>query len=172
MNNHLPSAALTIRPATFTDIDSIRHVALETWPATYEEMLGKEQVEYMLERLYNKEALEEQIKNQHYFFLALKDYTPVGFASFNHTDGTTYKLQKIYVLPSEQGTGTGLALLKTVETVVKSMEGTRLQLNVNRINKARNFYEKNGFAIIEQVDIDIENGFWMNDYIMEKKLDE
>jgi hypothetical protein len=41
---------------------------------------------------------------------------------------------------------------------------------VNRYNKAKDFYEKAGFKIIETVDIEIGNGFYMNDYVMELPL--
>jgi hypothetical protein len=38
---------------------------------------------------------------------------------------------------------------------------------VNRYNKARQFYEKMGFVVIGEEDIDIGNNYLMNDYIME-----
>jgi hypothetical protein len=41
---------------------------------------------------------------------------------------------------------------------------------MNRNNKARQFYEKNGFIIIKEEDIDIGNNYFMNDYVMEKRL--
>jgi hypothetical protein len=44
-------------------------------------------------------------------------------------------------------------------------------LTVNRKNyKAINFYFKNGFTIKEIADFDIGNGFFMNDFIMIKKI--
>jgi hypothetical protein len=43
-------------------------------------------------------------------------------------------------------------------------------LNVNRYNKARFFYEKFGFKIIDEVDISIGNNYFMNDYVMELNL--
>ncbi len=61
-------------------------------------------------------------------------------------------------------------LLETVETVAKSMGAENLILNVNRKNKAKTFYEKNGFAVVREEDIDIGKGYFMNDYIMEKTL--
>ena len=170
MNNHLPSSELIIRPATFTDINYIREIAFKTWPLAYQEILGKEQLDYMLHLFYSHNAIEEQMKNKHYFFLALKNYEAVGFASFSNIEGDVYKLQKLYVLPVEQGTGTGLVLLKTVETVAGSMGATKLQLNVNRRNIAQHFYEKNGFSVIREEDIDIGNGYFMNDFIMQKDL--
>jgi ribosomal protein S18 acetylase RimI-like enzyme len=124
----------------------------------------------MLEKFYSTASLNKQMKNNHYFFLALLNYSPVGFASFSCKDGSTYKLQKLYVLPEFQKSGVGKKLLETVETVAKSMGAEKLQLNVNRENKARGFYEKNKFRRITEEDIDIGHGFFMNDFIMEKEL--
>jgi diamine N-acetyltransferase len=45
-----------------------------------------------------------------------------------------------------------------------------LQLQVNRRNKAKSFYEKLGFIIIKEFDFDIGNGYVMDDYLMEKKI--
>lgn len=170
MNNHLPSSEIIIRPASFTDIPFIKEVAEKTWPSAYEALLGKEQVSYMLGKLYSSSALEEQIKNNHYFFLALKNFVPVGFASFSNLKKDIYKLQKLYVLPQQQKTKTGLALLNTVETVSKSMGATKLILNVNRKNVAKKFYERNGFIVLKEEDIDIGSGYFMNDYVMQKHL--
>jgi diamine N-acetyltransferase len=53
---------------------------------------------------------------------------------------------------------------------IKAEGATTLLLNVNRDNSAKTFYEKLGFAVLKVEDIDIGNGFFMNDYIMEKKI--
>ena len=44
-----------------------------------------------------------------------------------------------------------------------------LDLNVNRHNKAKNFYEKMGFQVAYEEDIPIGK-YWMNDYVMRKIL--
>lgn len=170
MNKHIPSSELTIRPASFTDIEFIQRIAEKTWPEAYEVLLGKEQLAYMLDKFYSTSALEEQMRNRHYFFLALKDYEALGFASFSQVEKEIYKLQKLYVLPTEQKTGAGKALMNTVETVAKSMGAKKLQLNVNRKNIAKSFYEKNGFIVIKNEDIDIGSGYFMNDFVMQKDL--
>jgi GNAT superfamily N-acetyltransferase len=170
MNNHLPAAELIARPASFNDIETIQDIAAKTWPFAYEKLLGKKQVDYMLGLFYSKPALEEQMKNKHYFFLALKDFEPIGFASFSKVEASIYKLQKLYVVPDVQNTGAGKHLLNTVETVTKSMGAQRLQLNVNRKNPAKTFYEKQNFKILREEDINIGSGYFMNDYIMEKIL--
>lgn len=171
MNSHIPSSNdLVIRPASFNDIKYIQQVAAEIWPVAYKDILSKEQLDYMLELFYSAPALEQQLKDNHHFFLAVKDAQPVGFASFSHEGGDVYKLQKLYVLPGVQGTGAGKELLKTVETVAYSMGGKYLQLNVNRRNMAKDFYEKNGYRVIAEKDIDIGKGYWMIDFIMQKEL--
>ena len=53
---------------------------------------------------------------------------------------------------------------------IKKSGAKALQLNVNRYNSAVHFYEKQGFKIIREEDIDIGEGFFMNDYVMELKL--
>ena len=52
------------------------------------------------------------------------------------------------------------------------MGAKKLSLNVNRQNQAAHFYQKAGFSITATEDIDIGNGYYMNDYIMEKDLQE
>jgi ribosomal protein S18 acetylase RimI-like enzyme len=44
-----------------------------------------------------------------------------------------------------------------------------LELNVNRYNKAYNFYLKQGFKVVEEVDIPYYE-FFLNDYVMRKSL--
>ncbi len=53
---------------------------------------------------------------------------------------------------------------------LQPLGGTALQLNVNRSNKARFFYEKLGFNVVREEDIDIGNNYFMNDFVMEKKV--
>ena len=43
-------------------------------------------------------------------------------------------------------------------------------LNVNRFNKALSFYERMGFKVIDEVNIEIGNGYLMEDYVMEKTI--
>lgn len=161
---------IKIRNASLEDLPSIQKLAKDIWPIAYGSILSKEQLDFMLDKFYSNDSLKIQMSENHYFFLAVYNQAPVGFASFSMTDPGKCKLHKLYVLPSIQKTGLGKQLLEKVETTVKEMGVKILQLNVNRNNSARLFYERNDFAIIRQEDIDIGNGFFMNDYVMEKVL--
>ena len=57
-----------------------------------------------------------------------------------------------------------------IEEKLKHEKAAALRLNVNRHNKARHFYEKLGFGIIGEEDVDIGHGIYQMDYVMEKKL--
>ena len=96
--------------------------------------------------------------------------TNTNFASFSKIRQGIFKLHKLYVLPGLQNMNVGRSLLECVleECTVEGAE--KLQLNVNRNNKAINFYERLGFKIIGEEDVDIGNGHVQQDFIMEKQL--
>lgn len=163
---------IEIRDAQKTDLPTIRHLAHEIWPSAYLEILGEAQLNYMLDKIYSLSSLEQQLLVlNHQFILASENGFPVGFASYSsHEDGTVYHLNKIYVLPDQQGKNIGKQMLEHVIATVKNLGASALQLNVNRHNKALHFYEKQGFKIIRKEDIDIGSGYFMNDYVLELKL--
>jgi len=162
--------ALSIRSATAEDIPCIQKIAFSTWPVAYSAIISQEQLDYMLNMFYSEESLKDQLKNGHSFFIALQHQQCVGFASFNLQNKEVYKLQKLYVNPSVQKTGAGKLLLQNVIDNCKKYGAKKLQLNVNRHNKAVGFYQKMGFEIIKEDDINIGHDYFMNDYVMERKL--
>ena len=166
------SNELIVRKAELDDINTIGFLAYQIWPVTYKDILTLDQLQYMLNLIYSPASLRKQMTvSQHQFLLAELDEEPVGFASYSRIDEpSTYKLQKLYVRTDIQGKGLGKALLEYVEETVKEAGGKKMHLNVNRFNKARSFYEKMGYMVIKEEDVDIGNGYLMNDFVMEKKL--
>jgi len=159
-----------IRIATSSDIPLIRELTFNVWPQTYAAIISKEQIEFMLEMMYSEASLQQQMKEGYQFIIVYDEAEPVGFASYQKTEPAIFKLHKIYILPSQQGKGTGRFVIDHIISEIQQQGATALQLQVNRNNKARNFYEKLGFAVIQEADFDIGNGYFMNDYVMEKKV--
>lgn len=153
-------------------IPAIQELAHITWPVTYGSILQTaEQLEYMLELIYSTDALRLQMQKGHQFILALEDDAPVGFASYSVvTSPALYRLHKLYIHPSQQGKGLGRLLLNFIVSDIIPLGATDLELNVNRFNKARSFYERLGFVVTGEEDIDIGKGYFMNDYIMNLDL--
>jgi GNAT superfamily N-acetyltransferase len=158
--------------ATSSDFKTIQDIAYQTWPIAYGEILSQPQLDYMLESFYNEATLKESIVNQgHHFILAQEGADTLGFASFEHFSiKKETKIHKIYILPSAQGKGVGKALINYVVNEARKQGSLTLCLNVNRFNKVIAFYEKMGFSIRSEVNIELEHGYLMEDYVMEKKL--
>jgi GNAT superfamily N-acetyltransferase len=76
----------------------------------------------------------------------------------------------LYVLPEAQGKGIGKLLIEEVIVLAEEMHSKSINLNVNRFNKAHFFYSKMGFCILKEVDIELDFGYLMEDYIMEKYM--
>ncbi len=163
---------MNIRFAGKDDVQTISAMAKKIWPVAYGNILSKEQLDYMLELIYSPASLASQMQEKkHVFIFPEDDGKTVGFASYSATDlPGVFKLHKIYVLPDQQGKGLGKYMIEFVIENILPLGATALRLNMNRHNKAKFFYEKLGFAVIGQEDIDIGNNYFMNDYIMERKL--
>jgi diamine N-acetyltransferase len=162
---------VVIRKADKTDISVISILAHAIWPDTYHNIISEAQIKYMLELFYSHESLEKQFDENHVFLIALMNAETVGFASYSHGNKTgVYKVHKLYVHPMLHGKGFGKKLLDRVIHDVKPQGGKIIQLNVNRHNRAKAFYEKNGFKVVGEEDIAIGEGYFMNDYVMEKSI--
>ena len=161
---------IEIKKAGIESIPTIQNIASITWPVAYGEILSPQQLDYMMELIYSKTALQKQIEKGDEFIIACNDEQPVAFASYSPKENNLqiFNLHKIYILPNQRGKGIGKLLIKYIAAAIKPC--SILQLNVNRLNKALYFYQKLGFKITGEEDIDIGNGYFMNDYVMELKL--
>ena len=163
---------LSIKVASIEDIPAIVKIAYDTWFVTYQDVISQAQIEYMFGEMYTPESIYKQMDfYKHAFLILYQAEMPIGFASYGKLEEpiNTYKLHKLYLLPSEQNKGFGRILLNEVEKQVADLGADHLHLNVNRKNPALSFYEKLGYEIIETVDIPFAE-FWLNDFILSKKI--
>lgn len=180
---------MMLRPATLSDRALIRSISERTWPSTYGHIVSQEQIDFMLDWMYSDASLEKQINTGCAFYIASikkenEQWDEIGFCSVSpedekveeegksnnsteKTEGVTaHKLNKLYVLPSAQGTGAGKALLHQAIEVAKEAGSSSIFLQVNKHNNAYNFYLKQGFIKETEFKFDIGNGFYMDDYVM------
>ncbi len=149
------------------DSARIMNLAWEIWPAWYEAIIGPEQVSYMLDRIYNPEALERQMEEGQRFFLVQSNKQDAGFLSIRQ--GIISRIEKLYLLPALRGLGLGKTMLRFAEDLVQKEGSSHIQLNVNRFNPSIDFYFRNGFKHLQTVDIPF-GPFLLNDFILEKTL--
>ena len=162
----------SIRKATPDDVDTIREIAEITWRHTYTPILAKEQLDFMLAEIYSVEKITSQLKHgTQSYLLLIEDDKPVAFAGYSprEEDPDIYKLHKLYCLPETQGKGYGKILINVVIENVLAAGKHLLELNVQRHNPSKNFYEKMGFTIAYEEDIPF-GPFLLTDYVMRKEL--
>jgi len=163
---------MKITPATTADCATIRAIAEQTFPLTYVEILTPEQIDYMMDWMYSLPNIEQQMRDGHHFLLAA-DAEPCGYVSFNREADGVWHIQKLYVLPSQQGSGLGRTLFEAAVSEIRRLDSDarEVRLNVNRHNRALGFYERLGMRIADSGDFDIGDGYYMNDYIMSLALE-
>lgn len=165
-----------IRIAFITDIPKIIEVADATWKKTYRVFLSEEQVEYMYEKMYNADAIKEQMQNGTTYLMYLENEKILGFVCYQIKEDAygllkndVVYLHRLYILPDTQGKGIGKTLMNEVTKVAQKNNCACIQLNVHRKNTAMYFYKKMGFELYEKTDI-AYGPFWLNDYILRKSL--
>ena len=161
---------IQIQAGTPDDVTTIRRLAHEIWWPTYRNLLPHGQISLMLELMYSETALLNQLENGQQFILAMRNETAVGFIGFqSKPDSPVMRIEKLYVLPSEQGRGTGKQLINHVAAKAMAANIRCLELNVYRYNPAKAFYERLGFTVVSEVEIPY-HGYTLSDYILQKPL--
>jgi RimJ/RimL family protein N-acetyltransferase len=159
-----------IAVATENQIAVVESLAKEIWTEYYIPIIGKEQVDYMLERFQSKQAIAEQIKTGVLYFLIKDDNEFIGYIAVQ-PKGRELFLSKIYIKSSKRGKGYGKKAVQYAETLAKERNLSKVVLTVNKNNvNSIKAYEKIGFKNAGPVIQDIGEGFVMDDYKMEKTV--
>ncbi|WP_292517290.1 GNAT family N-acetyltransferase [Mesorhizobium sp.] len=125
-----------LRPATADDVDALteiflqaRQVAMPYLPSLY----ADEEVSYWLANIVMPHA--------RLTVATVGDARPIAFCACRHG-----QLDHLYVAPASQGSGAGTLLL--ADAMGHNPSGLRLHVFQRNI-KARTFYERNGFCLVE-----------------------
>ena len=148
----------------------IHQLAAKIWPPSFQQILSAEQISYMINMMYAIPVLKKEIERGVAFYIFSYNETNIGYTAIEKKENNSYKLHKIYLSQQLHGKGFGKYQLQCMENIVKGNGASFLYLNVNRQNKAVEFYKSQGYKIVEEVDNDIGNGYFMNDYVMKKEL--
>jgi hypothetical protein len=157
---------LKLSEAGESDLADIAGLASLVWNQHYPSIIGQEQIDYMLEMMYSPASLRDQLLTKHHrFFIIHCGTEKIGFLSLNNENNGNWHLNKFYVNQEKNFRGAGSWAFGEI---VKLLQPEKITLTVNRGNyKSINFYFKMGFRIKELIQIDIGNGFVMDDFVME-----
>jgi GNAT superfamily N-acetyltransferase len=151
-------------PASPKDITTIYQLALKIWNHHYVPIVGQEQVDYMLAKIYSTEDLTHQMtEKKHQFYLIEINEQVSGFLSVSGEEDMF--IHKFYIDQDIQAKGHGASAFSELLSLYPSVRS--FTLTVNRSNyKSINFYFKLGFKIDNVADFDIGQGYFMNDFVM------
>jgi len=153
------------------DYKTIASLAEFIWQEHYIPIIGIQQVDFMLHKFQSTKAIKEQISEGASYYLIKHQGNTIGYLSFYKKKDSLF-LSKLYVLSSSRGKGIGKTAMNFIQSKAEQFGYYKMSLTVNKFNTASiKAYEKMNFKKIKDVVIDIGNGFIMDDYLMEKKLD-
>lgn len=163
----------SISPVREADIAPVCALAREIWMQHYPGIITVRQIEYMLAQRYSPAAIRMQLQAGEAGWDKLEVRGELcGFASYERgTEARAMKLDKLYVHQLVRGKGYGAALIDHVAKVARRQGMDKLTLQVNKYNHGSvAAYLRVGFKVAKTVKVDIGNGFFMDDYVMEKEV--
>ena len=157
---------------TASDITLVEMLATKIWHEHYPQIIGKEQVDYMLAKYQSFPAIKRQINDGVSYYLLYENNHPVGYFSY-HFESDALFLSKIYVMKEVRGNGVGKHAMQFITSKAHEQPVKRVKLTVNKYNlDSIEFYKSLGFATVDSVEKDIGGGFIMDDYVMEMPVPE
>ncbi len=152
------------------DIETVSKLAKQIWTEHYVPIIGRKQVEYMLDEFQSPEAISSQVEKGCEYFLLEVDGKAVGYLALVEKNNNL-KISKIYVRSEYRGNGLGTYLMNFARQKAKERNLERIWLRVNKDNDSSiEWYKKQGFSIKEANKKSIGQGYFMDDFVMSKRL--
>jgi len=154
------------------EIESVALLAKQIWQQHFTPIIGSEQVAYMLENFQSAAAIQQQILDGAVYFAVEENQQYLGYmVLIGNADQEKIMLSKLYVKHDVRGKGLGKALLDYAENLAIRSKKPLLWLTVNRFNDDTiAWYTRQNFIITDKLKKDIGNGFFMDDFIMQKVI--
>lgn len=150
-----------------SEIQAIATLAEEIWNQHFVPIIGKEQVDYMVDKFQSYEALKNQISREGYeYFEIFCEGKLAGYTGV-HQEKDCLFLSKLYIHQSFRGRHLATKTLNFLTELCKERGLHKIWLTCNKYNEnTLKIYGHLGFCITDSQVADIGNGFVMDDYIL------
>lgn len=150
------------------DFKEVQQLASEIWNDNYKGIISQEQIDYMLNLMYNSERLQQDLNEGYQWELIINKREVIGYLAYVIKNDNRVFLSKIYLKTTAQGLGIGKQALNRTKNYAKENNCTAVYLTVNKGNKKGiRAYDNIGFNIINEEVTDIGKGYVMDDYVFE-----
>ncbi len=158
-----------IRTVRTDELDELQDVAYVVWHQAYDNLIGPQQVDYMVEKFQNKTAFVQQLEEGYIYRGLYVDGKLAGYSGSEKQEDRVF-ISKLYVLEQYRGHGYGRKLVE--DMIALYPEYRSFYLTVNKHNPTYEMYLHMGFKVIDAVVTDIGSGFVMDDYIMQLDIED
>ena len=152
------------------DAEQIATLAKTIWEEHYTPLIGRDQVNYMLNKFQSTNRIYEDINSGEYIYYIANCHECkfVGYCGIKtDQDSKGIFLSKLYVKLNFRGLGISRNFLNLMIEKAKAEGYDHIWLTVNKNNfNSIAAYKKMGFVVVEEMVSDIGNGFVMDDYKM------
>ena len=149
--------------------DIVSELAVQIWNEWYKDIVSQEQIDYMLNTYHSRESIEKEMDEGYEFIIMKEGDMNIGYLSF-HDEGDKVYISKLYLLKEYRGKGYGRKMFEIVDNYAREKGIHKEYLRVHKNNPTVEIYKRNGFEIVDSVCTDFGNGFFMDDYFMEKRI--
>lgn len=154
------------------EIEELSHIASQVVKEHFDPLIGAAQNDYMISKFQSMEAISEQFEHGYCYYWVLENGEKAGFFAFFPRDGKMY-LSKFYVLSTFRGHHLAKKMMDYIVSETRREGLSAIFLNVNRGNAdVIAIYKHLGFHVIREEKNDIGQGFYMDDYVMECKIEQ
>ena len=163
---------LEVRKAeTDTQVREIADLAKVIWNEHFTPIIGKDQVDYMVEKFQSYPALKEQISEGYEYYQIFSSGEFCGYTGIHPGEDNRLFLSKLYLKKESRGHHLATGAFSFLKAICPGRAYSAIWLTCNKHNdNSLGVYRHFGFEIIDTQEADIGGGFIMDDYIMEYKI--
>lgn len=157
------------------DDEGIREIAVlaeEIWNQHFVPIIGKAQVDYMVEKFQSYPALKAQIEDGGYEYYQMRSGSVLAGYIGVHPEDEALFLSKLYIKQDCRGQHLATEAFRFLVDLCRKRGLKKIWLTCNKHNdNTLAVYDHLGFKITDEQVADIGNGFVMDDYIMTYELE-
>lgn len=163
---------LEVRKAeTDTQVREIADLAKVIWNEYFTPIIGKDQVDYMVEKFQSYPALKEQISEGYEYYQIFSGGEFCGYTGIHPGEDNRLFLSKLYLKKESRGHHLATGAFSFLKEICRERGYSAIWLTCNKHNdNSLGVYRHFGFEIIDTQEADIGGGFIMDDCIMEYKI--
>lgn len=163
---------LEVRKAeTDTQVREIADLAKVIWNEHFTPIIGKDQVDYMVEKFQSYPALKEQISEGYEYYQIFSSGEFCGYTGIHPGEDNRLFLSKLYLKKESRGHHLATGAFSFLKEICRERGYPAIWLTCNKHNdNSLGVYRHFGFEIVDTQEADIGGGFIMDDYIMEYKI--